>query len=115
MRGWLLIALILMGCLFALTGVRQFLVDPVPAMSANGVWFVLQVLPLLLVLPGVLRLNRNALFFTTLASCLYLIHGILGVADWELPVFATLEIGFALGLFVAVCVVMRKIGPQPEA
>lgn len=99
-----------MGCLVALTAWRQFGVDPIPNTRSNVVWFALQIAPLLLVLPGVLRRHANALFFATVVSFLYLVHGawVVMAANDDLRVLGSVEIFFSLAFFCAICMVMRE-------
>ena len=52
MRGWLFLTFILIGSLIGVTGMRQIFIEPLPNPSANGIWLVLQILPLLLCLPA---------------------------------------------------------------
>ncbi|MCP5178406.1 MAG: DUF2069 domain-containing protein [Pseudomonadales bacterium] len=108
MRGWLFVALLLTGCLFALTGLRQFFIDPVSNPITNTIWFALQVAPLAMILPGLLRLHTRACFYTIMVAMLYFIHGVMGVMStatqalrwtgiWEL-VFSCLLIAVATWL-----------------
>lgn len=108
MRGWHVTALTMMGCLLAFTAWRQFIVDPIPSAGSNMVWFGLQIAPLLLVLPGVVKRQANALFFATVVSFLYFIHGTLHVVEVATRASGSVEILLALAFFVALCMVMQK-------
>jgi len=88
----------MIGSLFALTGLRQFFVYPLDNSSANMIWFMVQVLPLLAVLPGLLRLKPRAFFFTALVSTLYFVHGVLLVVDPLDRMMGFFEAGFAVAL-----------------
>ena len=63
LRGWQFVSLILFGSLFALTGLRQFFVDPIENDVTNVIWFVCQVLPLVVVLPRHVAQQRQVLVF----------------------------------------------------
>ena len=62
--------------LFALTGLRQLLIDPLPNATVNLAWLGIQLLPLLAVTPGVLRLHTTSYFFAILVGMLYFVHGV---------------------------------------
>ena len=51
MQGWLFLTFIMVGSLVGVTGMRQFFVEPLSDLSVNAIWFVLQILPLLLACP----------------------------------------------------------------
>ncbi len=101
-QGALFICFGLMGSLIALTGLRQFFIAPLPedvfSPVINTLWFFLQVLPLLVFLPGLLRLQLRSTFLLCLASLLYFIHGVLDLFDPQLIWMGALEIVLALGL-----------------
>lgn len=109
MKGWLFIALLLVGSLVALTGLRQFFVEPLDGTLTNAVWFVLQLLPLLLPLPGLLRLKLRSTFVMCMTSMLYFIHGVLLVFDPAMRLMGAFEIAFSLGLSAATAILVRKI------
>jgi uncharacterized membrane protein len=115
MKGYQLLALFLIGSLFALTGLRQFFVQPLASPFANVAWFVLQVLPLLAVLPGVLRLSARGFFYAILAAMLYFIHGVMEAATPALRGLALWEIGFATALVAVGAYAMRHLGRLPPA
>jgi len=94
--------LCMLGSLFALTGLRQFFVEPLGGGVANLLWFLIQVLPLLAVLPGMLRLSHRAYFFAILAGLLYFVHGVLLAAGGEHRTLGLWEVAFAL-LLVLLC------------
>ena len=109
LRGWMFVVWLLSGSLFALTGLRQFFVEPLAGAAVNLVWFTLQMLPLLLPLPGVLRFQVRATFFLCMASLLYFVHGVYVVSDPKLTLLGIFEIGFALGLCAVSAYVVRKL------
>ena len=45
-----------------MTGLRQFFIEPLATPSSNGIWFLIQVLPLLLPMPGALRGELRSMF-----------------------------------------------------
>jgi len=125
MRGWLFVALLLAGSLFALTGLRQFFVEPLASSSTNFIWFIIQVLPLVVVLPGFLRLQTRSAFYMILAAILYFIHGVLEAATPELRLLAGAEIIASVGLTAIATWMLRQLrerdgrllvsNPSPES
>ena len=87
--------------LFALTGLRQLLIDPLPNPAVNLAWLGIQVLPLLAVTPGVLRLHTTSYFFAILVGMLYFVHGVqasFGPADRHLNLWGLGEAFLAVAL-----------------
>lgn len=115
MKGYQLLALLLIGSLFALTGLRQFFVQPLATPFANVLWFIVQVLPLLAVLPGVLRVSSRGFFYAILAAMLYFIHGVMEAATPTLRTLALWEIAFATGLVAVGSYAMRRLARLPPA
>ncbi len=109
MKGLQFLALLLLGSLFAITGVRQFFVEPLDQTFSNIAWFVLQVTPLLLVLPGVLRGRQRGYFYAILAATLYFIHGTMEAATADQRTLALWETGFAVGLIAVASLAMRHL------
>jgi uncharacterized membrane protein len=107
-RGWLFLSLICTGSLLAVTGLRQFFIEPLGTSSSNSVWFLIQVLPLLLPLPGALRGQLRSMFLLCLVSSLYFIHAVLVINDEPLFLIASAELLFSLGLAVCTAVFVRK-------
>jgi uncharacterized membrane protein len=68
--------LVCIAALLLLTAARQLLIDPLANVSVNAIWLLIQVLPLLAVIPGVLRLRVTGCFFTVLVGMLYFVHGV---------------------------------------
>lgn len=108
MRGWLFLSLICAGSLLAVTGLRQFFIEPLSTSLSNSVWFLIQVLPLLLPLPGALRGQLRSMFLLCLVSSLYFIHAVLVINDEPLFLIASAELLFSLGLAVCTAVFVRK-------
>lgn len=108
MRGWLFIALLLIGSLFALTGLRQFFIEPLATMPSNVVWFLLQVSPLLIILPGLISLSTRSAFYAILVALLYFIHGVLVAATEPLRWFGIIEIVVACALVADATWLLRK-------
>ncbi len=94
----LLLIFILLGSLFAITGLRQFFLDPISETSINVFWFALQTLPLVALLPALLKGNRNGFVYCALVSLLYFVHGVMQSGDQELGRLGVLEAGLALVL-----------------
>jgi len=113
MKGYQLLTLMLLGSLFALTGLRQFFVQPLASPVPNALWFLLQVAPLLATLPGLLQGSARGFFFAILAAMLYFIHGVMEAATADLRSLALWEIAFAVAM-VAVCsLAMRRLQRAP--
>jgi uncharacterized membrane protein len=110
MKGLQFLALLLIGSLFALTGLRQFFVSPLQGAAPNLLWFLVQVLPLLLLLPGILRLRARTYFFATLVSMLYFIHGILLTITPETRAMGLWEVGLAMLLVLVGSFGNRQLG-----
>lgn len=109
MKGLQFLALVLLGSLFAITGLRQYFVEPLDDALSNTLWFVIQVLPLLIVLPGVLRASHRGYFYAILAATLYFIHGTMEAATADQRLLALWETGFALALITVACLAMRRL------
>jgi uncharacterized membrane protein len=107
--GWLFVALLLLGSIVALTGLRQFFIEPLATRGVNVTWFVIQLLPLLAPLPGLLRLKLRSIFVLCMTSTLYFIHGVLLVFDPNMQLMGGFEIFFALGLTAVAALLVRKI------
>lgn len=110
MKGLQFICLLMIGSLFAITGLRQFFVEPLAGTVANALWFAVQVLPLLLVLPGVLRGGSRGYFYAILASSLYFIHGTMEAATSDMRTLALWETGFSVVLIATASLAMRRLG-----
>ena len=119
MRGLQFLTLLLIGSLFALTGLRQYFMEPLEGALANHGWFLLQVLPLLLVLPGVLRGGPGggpaavrSYFYVIVAASLYFVHGAMEAATADLRAAAFWECGFAVALVAVSSLAMRRLRGQ---
>ena len=108
MQGWLFLTFVMIGSLIGVTGMRQFFVEPLPDPSVNAIWFVLQILPLLLCLPAAMRGQLKGMFFLCLVSTLYFIHGVLIVFDPALFYWAVAELFFSLALCGITALFVRK-------
>ncbi len=109
LRGLQFLTLLSIGSLFALTGLRQFFVEPLASSGPNLIWFVIQVLPLLLVLPGVLTLKPRSYLFAILAAMLYFCHGVLQAVSVEDRLLGFWEVGFALALVLTASFALRHL------
>lgn len=92
------VALLLIGSLVGINGLRQFFVQPLPTTSVNIAWFLVQILPLLAVLPGMLRLRPRSVFGAAFVSMLYFVHGVLLAATPPLRTMGLLEASCAVVL-----------------
>lgn len=110
--GLLFLILLLVGSLFGVTGLRQLLLQPLPETSSNLIWFGVQVLPLLALLPGLLARNSKAYVYAALVSLLYLIHGVLLAATPELRVLGIIEAVTALLLCVVASFAAKALRDQ---
>jgi uncharacterized membrane protein len=108
-QGLQFLCLLSAGSLFALTGLRQFFVTPLGNASSNVIWFVIQVLPLLLVLPGMLRLKERSYLLAALVAMLYFSHGVLLAVDPDHLALGLWEVGFAVALVAAATLALRKL------
>jgi uncharacterized membrane protein len=113
MKGLQFLSLLMIGSLFAITGLRQFFVEPLASTLPNLIWFGVQVAPLLMVLPGMLGLQPRNHFFGVLAAMLYFVHGVMEVSTPDLRVMALWEIGFACGLVTTATLTMRRLNRAP--
>jgi uncharacterized membrane protein len=102
-------SLLLLGSLFALTGLRQFVLEPLESTQSNVIWFLIQVLPLVAVLPGMLRLQARAYFLAVLVASLYFVHGILLMVGEALRTLGIWETGFSLTLILAATYMVRLL------
>ena len=109
MKGLQFLALLLIGSLFAITGLRQFFVEPLDNALSNTLWFGIQVLPLLLVLPGVLQGSHRGYFYVVPAASLYFIHGVLEASAEDQRTMALWETGFAVALIAVATIAMRRM------
>ena len=109
LRGLQFLTLFCIGSLFALTGLRQFFVEPLASANTNLIWFGIQVLPLLLVLPGVLRLTPRSYLFAILAAMLYFCHGVLQAVLAEDRLIGLWEVGFSLALVLTASFALRHL------
>ncbi|MAT83674.1 MAG: hypothetical protein CMD39_05240 [Gammaproteobacteria bacterium] len=110
MKGLQFLCLLAAGSLFAVTGLRQFFVEPLDDAVSNAVWFLLQAAPVLLVVPGMLRNSRRGYFYAILAASLYFIHGTMEAATADQRALALWETAFAVGLIAAASLAMRRLG-----
>jgi uncharacterized membrane protein len=94
------VALLLwLGSLFALLGLQRFFVEPLASTAATVAVFMAQTLPLLVLLPVVLRGGARGPLWLCLVTPLYFAHGIW---QWHTPaahIFGIFEVVFALGGF----------------
>ena len=112
LQGWVFLSLIAMGSLVGVTGMRQFFFDPIDNAGTNAAWFVVQLIPLLVPLPGFLRGGLTSTFILCLASMLYFIHGVMLAFHPDLAWLGYAEVFFALGLTFTTALLTRKIRQQ---
>jgi uncharacterized membrane protein len=117
MQLWLFSAYAMVGSLFAMTSLNQFLFSSTPNIWLNVVFFALQVLPLLLPLPTMMSGQIRGTFFMCMVSLLYFIHGTLMCFDPDMLLFGALEITFSLSLCASTAAMVRQLreaaGPPP--
>ena len=109
MRGLQLLTLVFAGSLFALTGLRQFFLEPLANPMPNTLWFLLQVLPILLVLPGVLSMKPRSYLFAALAAMLYFCHGVLLTVSPEDRALGLIEVAVAMALVLSATFALREL------
>jgi len=112
-RGLQFLCLLCAGSLFALTGLRQFFIEPLATGSSNLIWFLIQVLPILLVVPGMLRLKARSYLLAALAAMLYFSHGVLLSVSPERQILGFWEVGFALTMVLSATFAVRYLN-SPE-
>ncbi len=119
MQGFIFLSYLCIGSLFAMTGLRQFFIEPLAGDATNAIWFLLQVAPLLAILPGLMRGTRNAPMYAIIAAMLYFVHGVLVAATDPLRWFGLVEIAFALALTWVSTVLLKRMrqlhGSEDEA
>jgi len=108
-QGLQFFCLLWAGSIFALTAVRQFFVEPLANPIPNLIWFVIQVLPILLVLPGMLRQNPRSYLLATLGAMLYFSHGVLLSVNPEHRALGLWEVGFAMALVLSASFTVRQL------
>ena len=109
LQGWLFLSFGCVGSLFALTGLRQFFIAPLPDTGPNILWFAIQVAPLVLTLPGLMSGTIRTTFLLCLASMLYFVHGVIVVYDGSLVILGWIEIVFALALCGNTSMLVRRL------
>ena len=114
-RGLQFLTLLAAGSLFALTGLRQFFVEPLANPLPNTLWFLIQVTPLLLVLPGVLAMKARSFLLASLAAMLYFCHGVLLTVAEEDQALGFWEVGFALALVLVASFAVREIRRREDS
>lgn len=119
MQGFIFLSYLCIGSLFAMTGLRQFFIEPLVGTATNAIWFLLQVAPLLVILPGLMRGTRNAPMYAIIVAMLYFVHGVLVAATDPLRWFGLIEIAFALALTWVSTVLLKRMrqlhGHEDEA
>ena len=108
------LCLLTLGSLFALTGLRQFFIEPLASSSSNVIWFILQVAPLLAVVPGIVRGKYLSYVLTALFSMLYFVHGVLAAAAPASRTFGFWEVGFAVALTAAAAFAAKHSAQLPH-
>lgn len=109
LRGLQLLCLFCVGSLFALTGLKQFFIEPLTSTLSNVLWFGVQVLPLLAVTPGILRLRARSYLLAVLAAMLYFSHGVLEATTTDMRAYGFWEVGFAMGLVLTASFALRHL------
>jgi uncharacterized membrane protein len=112
MQGLLFMVLLTAGSLVALTGLRQFFIDPFSTTAANAGWFLIQSLPILAPLPTALHGSIRGMFFLCIASLLYFVHGVVIAFDPGMMWMAACEISFSLGLCAVSALYVRQAREQ---
>ncbi len=114
-QGLQFLCLIASGSLFALTGLRQFFIEPLANPLPNLIWFLLQSAPLLAVLPGMLRMKTRSYLLAALAAMLYFSHGVLLATGATLRVLGLVEVGFAMLLVLFASFAVRALRAMNES
>ena len=106
-----LITLLFLGSLIAVLGLNRFFIDPIPGNAANWFAFILQTAPLFIIAPGIAAQKRMWVFSSALLSMAYFVHGVIRMATPETRPVASWELVFAMGLFISLWVLAKKIPP----
>lgn len=109
LRSLQFLCLFCLGSLFALTGLKQFFIEPLASPGPNLLWFLVQVLPLLGVTPGILRLKARSYLLAALAAMLYFSHGVMVAIAPDMRTYGLWEVGFALGLVLTASFTVRHL------
>ncbi len=105
--------LLWVGSLFALLGMQRFFVEPLPSLTATIAVFIVQVAPLLMVIPGALRKGSKGPLWVCLVILLYFVHGVWQAASHDARLIGILEVIFALGAFVTAWILL-KVMPKED-
>ena len=108
-RGLQFLTLLAAGSLFALTGLRQFFVEPLANPLPNTLWFLIQVTP------GVLAMKARSFLLASLAAMLYFCHGVLLTVAEEDQALGFWEVGFALALVLVASFAVREIRRREDS
>jgi uncharacterized membrane protein len=108
-RGLQFLSFLCAGSIVGLTGLRQLFIDPLEDPTDNLIWFAIQVLPIALVVPGMLRHGPRSYLFAALAAMLYFCHGVLLVVTPEQRMLGLFEVGFSVALVVTATLALRGL------
>ncbi|HEY5646668.1 MAG TPA: DUF2069 domain-containing protein [Pseudomonadales bacterium] len=109
LSGLQFLCLLCLGSLLALTGLKQFFMEPLASPLPNLVWFLVQVLPLIAVTPGILRLRPRSYLLAALAAMLYFSHGVMVAISPAMRAYGLWEVGFAMCLVLAATFAVRHL------
>jgi len=109
LAGYQFLSYLGIGSLFAMTGLRQFFVEPLANPMPNTIWFVLQVTPLLLVLPGILRGRPRSFMLCALVAMLYFCHGVLLAVGEAHRALGLWEVGISIALIAITSLAVRHL------
>lgn len=112
-RAWQFTSIVMTGSVLATLGLyRIFAASPAHTTQfslAVLLWFLLEISPLLLVVPGIVNLHRKSIFWATLVSMLYVVEGIyLAAAPLSRSTGISVAV-FALGMFIACTYLLRGL------
>jgi len=104
-----MLALFSLSSIFSVLALYRFFVDPLNSFSASLSVFLIQVLPLLILVTGLIRLRSRQILVLALVSCLYFTHGILQLISSTSRLFGIAEITFAILLCVSSTYLVRRL------
>jgi len=108
------VALLLwVGSLFALLGMQRFFVEPLASMPLNVAVFIVQVAPLLIVLPMALRPGARGSLWMCLVMLPYFVHGVWQWTSPDTRLIGMLEVVFAVGAFVSAWISVKILPREP--
>jgi uncharacterized membrane protein len=109
MKGWQFLCLVLVGSLFAITGLRQFFVEPLAGSHEQRAVVRCRCCRCCSCCPRCCAAHSRGYFYAILAASLYFIHGTMEAATADQRALALWETGFAVALIATASLAMRRL------